>query len=284
MPLQLRSWADISSLSDEELYAVYEACEHEFPRDPLKAVSIRRIASDVVMKVGMVPGSEPLTMDLVRKSTTIPVPAIRRTFSINNYNAIVMDYIPGETLADCWGTMGLWRRFRAVWTIRGYIRQLRRVVVPGIPREELFPGPIGREPSICYGPMFGEYGGGPFASYDELTAFFAHKLEVNRRVRKTPTEDVAFDTSLPLVLTHGDLSPYNLIVDRESRLWLIDFEFSGFYPQWFEYVAMWSSTWDEHFGGGRWKYWIIGFMAGFYRVQARFLAKIAWAIEMGHFL
>ncbi|PCH40714.1 hypothetical protein WOLCODRAFT_99149 [Wolfiporia cocos MD-104 SS10] len=232
------------------------------------------------MKCGDVNDSEPLAISLVRESTTIPVPAVRRYLTVNGNNAIVMDYILGQTLENCWGQLGFWRRLRVVWTIRRYIRQLQRVLVPGTPRSKQFPGRIGNEPQLCYGPMFSVYGGGPFASYDELTSWFMHKLDVNQRIKKTPVEDFTFDSSLPLVLTHLDLNPRNLMIDHDSYVWLIDWEHAGFYPQWFEYVAM-LNGWEML---GRWRGWILGFMAGLYRRQTSFIAKISWAIETGHFL
>ncbi|PIL30506.1 hypothetical protein GSI_07206 [Ganoderma sinense ZZ0214-1] len=215
--MSLPSWVTMSSLSDEELYNLFEASgDHEF-RNPslVKSTNVRQIASDVVMKIRRSDDSdsEAKTMHLVREATTILVPTIRRNFIYRGVSAIIMDFIPGQTLADCWHSLGYWRRFWVLYTIRRYIRELRRVEVPGIPRREQFPGRIGHEPQLCYGPMFSDYGDGPFASYDELTAWFAHKLDVNRQIRGTPKEDLRFDSSLPLVLTHLDLHPRNIILD-----------------------------------------------------------------------
>lgn len=47
-----------------------------------------------------------------------------------------------------------------------------------------------------------------------------------------------FDDSAPLVFTHQDLNMRNLIVGDDGRLWVIDFGWAGWYPRWFEYVAM----------------------------------------------
>ena len=65
---------------------------------------------------------------------------------------------------------------------------------------------------------------------------------------KRPKGDVAFDSSLSLVLNHLDLSPSNIVVDNNSRIWLIDWEHAGFYPQWFEYTAMCQADWDGNVG------------------------------------
>jgi aminoglycoside phosphotransferase (APT) family kinase protein len=108
-----------------------------------------------------------------------------------------------------------------------------------------------------------------------------HKLDVNRSIKKAPKGDVAFDFSLPLILNHLDLSPNNIIVDNNSRIWLIDWELAGFYPQWFEHTAMCQADWDIL---GRWERWVVGFMVGFYERQTNFVARIGWAIHTGHLL
>ena len=139
---------------------LFETSEHRIAGSELELLlhnAVRRVASDAVMKVGFIPESEPATMRLVRDTTTILVPRVLRFFRFGANQVIVMDYIPGRSLEDCWETLGWWQRCRVIWTIRRYIRQLRRVSVPGIPRENQFPGPIGNEPSKCEGTLFTIY-------------------------------------------------------------------------------------------------------------------------------
>lgn len=110
------------------------------------------------MRVGpAVHESEILTMRLVSQASSIPVPAIRRVVYLGGARAIIMDYIPGKTLDSCWSSLSFWRRLRIIWTLRGYVRQLRRIQVPGALRSTMFPGPIASEPQVCYGSMFTEY-------------------------------------------------------------------------------------------------------------------------------
>lgn len=110
------------------------------------------------MKGGIFIDSEPLTMSLVRESTTIPVPAVRRFLKVGKTQGLRHGLYIGEnilaTAGPCWSRLGLFQRARLFWTVRRCIRQLRRVLVPGITRSGQFPGLIGREPQLCYGPMF----------------------------------------------------------------------------------------------------------------------------------
>ena len=125
-----------------------------------KFTSIRRIAVDAVMKrfsLTQPEDFEAITMRLVHDSTTIPVPRIRRSLTNQYCRAIVMDYIPGQTLTQCWSSLSIWRRLGIIWTLRQYIRQLRNVLVPGVPRDAQFPGPVSSEPQVAQGPMFTAY-------------------------------------------------------------------------------------------------------------------------------
>ncbi|KAI0742827.1 kinase-like domain-containing protein [Daedaleopsis nitida] len=277
----LPSWAAISHLSDEQLRMVFYTSAHKLPSPIVNSVDVRRIATDAVMRLGpAVYDSEILTMRLVSQSSSIPVPTIRRIVKVGDSQAIIMDYIPGETLGTCWSRLSYLQRIRIIWTLRGYIRQLRGIRVPNTLSKTVFPGPIASEPRRCHGPMFTEYGAGPFASYNELTAWFMHKLDVNRSITKYPPGPMTFDASLPLVLTHLDIHPDNVILGDDGRVWLIDWELAGLYPQWFEYVGM-VGRWDMF---GRWERLVLRFIAGFYERQLRFIGSITWSLNTGAFL
>ncbi|CDO77830.1 hypothetical protein BN946_scf184714.g5 [Trametes cinnabarina] len=246
----LPSWAEMSAWSEEDILTAFAKSAHRFPSPSLvNPVEVRRIAVDAVMRVGPLQDYEVATMRLVHQASSIPVPAVRRVFDVGRMKAMVLEYIPGKTLGECWAHLGLWQRFRIIWSLRGYIRQLRRIPAPYAMQGTPFPGPVASEPQLCVGPMFTEYGAGPFASYEELTTWFMHKLDVNRRITKFPPEPMTFDSSMPLVLTHLDLHPRNILVDPNHKVWLIDWEFAGFYPQWFEYAAM-RGAWSIF---GRWE-------------------------------
>ena len=102
---------------------------------------------------------ELLAMRLVNEQSTIPIPAVRRVLGTERTTAIIMEYTPGKTLKECWPDLSLWQRICIIWTIRGYIRQLRRIRTSGAVAKTVFPGPIASEPHVCYGPMFTEYVG-----------------------------------------------------------------------------------------------------------------------------
>lgn len=67
-------------------------------------------------------------------------------------------------------------------------------------------------------------------------------VHLSKLVRAMPSHDI--------VLTHADLSPRNIIVNGDQVVGIIDWEMSGFYPEYWEYAkAMyhpnWQSRWIE---------------------------------------
>ncbi len=75
---------------------------------------------------------------------------------------------------------------------------------------------------------------GKFATQQELVDRMNELTVLNGSVEEVGL----FYTSKPLVLTHNDLNGRNVIVDADKRLWLIDWSESGFFPEFWERVAM----------------------------------------------
>jgi thiamine kinase-like enzyme len=92
------------------------------------------------------------------------------------------------------------------------------------------------KPQTCVGPwmLFGDIPTGPFPTCKDLMRF------VNKNSRQP------LDDSQPLVLTHMDLTMRNIVVGSDRKVWLVDWEWSGFYPPWFEYIAMISAAVNDN--------------------------------------
>jgi hypothetical protein len=115
--------------------------------------------------------SEASALDLLLAETTISVPRVRRVVERQRNLLIIMDYIPGTTLAHVWPTFSTWRKIRVTFTLRHYVRQLRRLKASATTP----PGPLSAQGArICEFPIFGQVRSqrGPFATYAELSAFF----------------------------------------------------------------------------------------------------------------
>ncbi|KDQ19479.1 hypothetical protein BOTBODRAFT_153390 [Botryobasidium botryosum FD-172 SS1] len=189
---------------------------------------VRWLCDDTVCK--WVDPPEALTMELVRSHTTIPTPHIRRKIPGRREDVLIMmEYIEGKQLSECWPSLPFLSKLRVAFTLRRYVRQLRQIRTP----YSSVPGPPGDTPQDCIGPAyFGMRPMGPFPDYASLSHFF------NDLARRTkPSVREPFDDSRPLVLTHNDLSMRNVLIGVDGRVWIIDWGWAGFYPEWFEYMS-----------------------------------------------
>lgn len=196
--------------------------------------------------------NELLVLEVLRDHSTIPVPRVRRVVptEIGDRSLIVMDYITGSQLSMVWPTMSDEEKAGIAKTLKGYVQQLRQIDIP----QRAVPGPLDPDlvPQDCFSQaIFGNVipKRGPFGSYRELEEWYNERrkaaLSISARTQtphpsENPLVIPEFDSSYPLVLTHQDLNPRNMIVgdDEHHTLWIVDWSWSGFYPEWCELVAM----------------------------------------------
>ncbi|KIY46229.1 kinase-like protein [Fistulina hepatica ATCC 64428] len=238
-----------------------------------------RVTPDTVAKrIYATNMSEVYMMACALDLTTIPVPAIRRVVHDDGIQLwLVMDYIEGETLDVVWPRMSWWRRLCVVWTIRGYIRQLRRIPLPNPD----IPGPFDGtgDPFRCEGFYFTEDGAGPFNSYADLVAWYDMKRQITAYYEpKNNAPFPPFDASEPLTFVHGDLNMRNILIGTDGKVWLIDFGCAGAYPPWFEYAGLLLFAGIGSMGPRSWTFFV-PFMAGFYKRQYTFLMRIQYALS-----
>ncbi|KAJ3810902.1 kinase-like domain-containing protein [Lentinula lateritia] len=248
--------SDVDNLSDDEILNEFAKTRDELDRQNLEkglehdwTVLPRGTPGTVGKAVPVLSeedesrtdSSEANALNLLWANTMIPVPRVRRVMKLEYPFFIVEDYIEGPTLAQVWSTYSLWQKIRVAFSLRSYIRQLRKLKAPpGAP-----PGPISNDgPRVCTCPLFGlvDLEQGPFASYAELSSFFNEKAKLSYDHHNIPDDHPwrrqKFDDSEELVLTHQDLNPRNIIVGLDGTIWMIDWGWAGYFPPWFEYVAM----------------------------------------------
>lgn len=177
---------------------------------------------------------EVLNMRFVLEHTTIPTPNIYSVVPFPDFKHdayLVMDYVHGQRLDSAWPRLSIWAKLRVAWILRSYIRQLRRIKHP----RSSIPGPLGSGPRrFPEGALDSLHDLGPFSDAAELTTFLNAR---SRRMHgvEIPREYEEFER---LVFTHADLNMRNIILDDEGRVWLIDWDWSGFYPQSWEFTSM----------------------------------------------
>ncbi|CAK7245296.1 MAG: hypothetical protein STHCBS139747_006872 [Sporothrix thermara] len=148
---------------------------------------------------------------------------------------LTMSYVAGETLAAVWHGLSAAEK-------RAYARQLRDILTT---MRAIAPPPDGYI-GACDGA--GMRDGRP---YDTFTAPACHgETEFNRYLMsclhsKTPplvrdafARRLAQQPAHRIVLTHGDLAPRNILVRDGAIVALIDWEDSGWLPEYWEYVKL----------------------------------------------
>jgi serine/threonine protein kinase len=199
--------------------------------------------------------SEALTMEYVRTRTNIPVPRVRRVFYVKEQLYIAMDYIHNAvSLSSHWNKISLARRHTVVLELKEYLTMLRRLPPPYPGKIEAIDGEGCLEPTIA--PLTSV---GPFENVNELfnslgvnivlQQLYAKEMKHRyryigdvRAIRRCA--DHASSDSYRTVLTHGDLSPRNILVDPKTDkiVSIIDWEYAGWYPEYWEYVRAYSMS------------------------------------------
>ncbi|RYP79237.1 hypothetical protein DL769_003060 [Monosporascus sp. CRB-8-3] len=208
-------------------------------------VPVYHIDPKTIVKSGeSVRMSEAETMKFVRDRTSIPVPQVYNAYTDeeSGHVRIVMEFIEGNNLDEVWDTYTDTGKESVISQLRGYMDELRQI-------KGSYIGSV--DGSWCNDHYFdngrGEYG--PFASEAEFNS------GITRALRKSkPYDWVEFYCDIweevmvghEIVLTHNDLDPRNILVQGSNVVALLDWELSGYYPEYWEYCkAMRRPDWES---------------------------------------
>lgn len=206
---------------------------------------------------------EARTMQYVRKRSTIRLPRVLDAWSSSEANKrdnpppfevfweacfeepisyIVMTYLPGRTLKECWTLLNNDEQHSVARQLSESLHELHSIKVER-------PGPIGG--GVSHGALFTDYGPGPFETVEEMETWFNERLEVCRDFNKVGEWLPSFSGKFSnLVICHMDLHLENMLLDGNGQLWLIDWGCSGAYPEHFEtasvtYYGHWPRSMED---------------------------------------
>lgn len=168
--------------------------------------------------------NEAITLRFIKEHTTIPVPKVIST----DWDRITMTYIQGQTLKEAWPTLTPTQRTGILSQLKDYIAQMRAL-------RGLYLGRLDGQGVIVPSTM--PRSGGPFKTMPEL-----HNWLV-RPPRRLQSESIYWHqittqlgAEYPIVFTHGDIAARNILVSGGKVVALLDWEFAGWYPAYWEYV------------------------------------------------
>ncbi|KAK0666728.1 hypothetical protein QBC41DRAFT_375134 [Cercophora samala] len=194
----------------------------------------------------------------------IRTPSVKRVVPILNSSRVecITHRIHGPTLEECWPSLGWFTTVRLAFQLRSMVGRMRTVTSPTA-------GSLGT--GICRSLWLEEtYGVPPNASPAVLSSivnFWYNLVNFRREATKSAEQhkEACADPTKPepdMVFTHGDLAPRNIILEEKTNnLWLIDWDYSGYYPRYFEFAGIRNFTAPPEwgwFGELRWKFfcWI----------------------------
>lgn len=170
----------------------------------------------------------------------IPAPSVHDVHSApDGEGRIRMDYIEGQSLDTLWPGMCAVQRKKLARQLREIVEKMRSVVPP--------PNLIG----ACDGTeirdtrLYFTYHSPPCHDEGEFNEFLLSSLyeHIPPLVREAFSRRLRTDHRI--VLSHCDLTPRNILVKDGSITGLVDWEDSGWYPEYWEYVKFFQRTADK---------------------------------------
>jgi aminoglycoside phosphotransferase (APT) family kinase protein len=171
--------------------------------------------------------------EFIEDKTTIPVPSVISEWvdTDNNIHFAIKEKIPGESLDQLWPTMSWEDKERMADETAEYLRQLRGLTSPYCGRVE----ETGVVDQMLFNCQYPEPQG-PFRTQDELWKAMVATLKGQIPKKALDRLRSQMPDCGPWTYTHGDLSLGNIIVEKGKVVGLIDWEWSGYFPVWWEYA------------------------------------------------
>lgn len=148
-----------------------------------------------------------------------------------------MTKLPGDDLADIIHKMSDAEIKSVVKQLSGYLKQLRRLEkdaggdAPAIGGVGATPGYDSRIASIPFG---------PFATVADFHTYLRLRMPIEdwADIPEVMAVHGKPEGAYKMKLTHGDIAPRNIRVKHGRIVGIIDWEFSGWYPEYWEYTRM----------------------------------------------
>lgn len=180
--------------------------------------------------------AEAHAMRFVASCTSIPVPKVYYAFTYKGISYIVMRHIKGHMAGYGWSCRTEESKMRILDQLRRMITELRSIPVPeGAGVSSVDGGPFYdcRLPSRLYW--------GPYATAREFHEALVDGTDLDTECTVTPDLSELFEfyrqSGNKLVLTHGDLSSLNILVQGDAVVGILDWETAGWFPAYWEYTC-----------------------------------------------
>lgn len=206
------------------------------------------ISKKMIVKAGpFVDLTEAATMKYISENTSIPVPKVHCSFVHKDCTYILMERVKGVSIGRVLHTLGDDGRQKVFAQLKRMMDEMRSLPptpatgVQSCTGGSLFDSRIARNADTRFG---------PFATIQDFHFWLRGGFRYNdhkhkERMKSEEGQEMADMEAMqdgpwpPPVFTHGDLNPTNILVHGQEVVAIIDWEFSGWYPHYWEYTAAW---------------------------------------------
>ncbi|PQE14274.1 kinase subdomain-containing protein [Rutstroemia sp. NJR-2017a BVV2] len=175
-------------------------------------------------------GNDYETTKFVRENTTIPVVQNMEYWLSDETQWWLMSKLPGQTLDSVWDLLNSEQQNTVIREIVDYIAQAREFTRPtpqtadGAPIRDTLMGSSNRVEMLTTDKE--EW-------YARITPYLDGESDDWKKYFK---DNYPVKPGDKFVLTHGDLNPSNIMVQDSHVTGILDWEHSGFYPEWWEWA------------------------------------------------
>lgn len=175
-------------------------------------------------------------------------PPVRRIIMNTANPFTIMEKIPGNTLNNVWTKLSWWHSFKLALQLRSFVKKLRSFTSPTAGSLE-----TGECRSFWLKDRFGIPAHSGPSEFNAFYRYWTNPIIARRPMqilRRGIPSDLIPPIHIPIykpipqdaqfVLTHHDLAPRNLLVSPSGELWLLDWDYAGYYPKSFEYAGMYT--------------------------------------------
>ncbi|KAJ3491958.1 hypothetical protein NLJ89_g11285 [Agrocybe chaxingu] len=226
---------------------------------------------------------EAATMQFAASRTSIPLPRVWFSFRHplrRDCEVILMSRHTGTVLSDAWPRLSGEKKDIITDQLRGFISQLRSLPVPD------------GQTDIC------SVTGGPIRCFrlhaDGTTGPFRDEAHMNQQLRHLhPLSDSRFPDIVrrahsrkhPLVFTHNDFFPRNILINEDSGMVVavLDWESAGWFPSHWEYCKCinWG-TWNME--EEEWRTTYVPMMVPIFEEEAEADRALMYECDLGIYL
>ena len=172
-------------------------------------------------------------LQFVAQTTSIPVPRVHRTYIYHGKLFIELEYIKGQDLESAWrrDLLSMDQKKAIMNELVGFVDQLRKLQPP---REGIV---ASAESKSCLDYRIGTRLVGPFSSHEEFHNLLRGGIPLEDCGKVFGEQALrCHSRRYRTCFSHSDLTQRNIIIDNGKIVAIVDWAFSGWYPEYWEYT------------------------------------------------